>query len=356
MFDLVFRGLEAYQQVGLLLGALLCFSLGALIVGNAVYLRLFAWRVTGTIIGVIAKGRSYAPVYRYVTPDGIVREAESTVRSSRVAGNDTGRVVPLLVSPGNPARAQESGFRSLDTIFTAVGLLFLMIAFWLGHVAITAYRFNAMTWVMAAGILVYLGWRFSRHIIPKGQRLSLADWRKQRNLGTNARVELTAVKPIEQIVPPAEVKQAREEGARQSLRAAPIVGILAAVLAAAAIYQGATIADLEARGLRAQGKVIRLKSESSSPSVYYPVVRYRTERNKSVVFKGDSGSNPPSYRVGDEVGVLYLPDRPQRAVIDRGWFWNWCIPALLAVGAGLSLVWLLAMLRASRMDGGQRRS
>jgi hypothetical protein len=38
--------------------------------------------------------------------------------------------------------------------------------------------------------------------------------------------------------------------------------------------------------------------------------------------------------------VLYLPDDPRGgAIIDRGAFWNWAIPALLLLGATL-LGWL----------------
>jgi hypothetical protein len=41
------------------------------------------------------------------------------------------------------------------------------------------------------------------------------------------------------------------------------------------------------------------------------------------------------------VSVLYLADDPRGgAIIDRGPFWNWAIPALLFGGAGL-LGWLL---------------
>src|SRR5439155_827275 len=84
------------------------------------------------------------------------------------------------------------------------------------------------------------------------------------------------------------------------------------------------------------GEVVRLKSESSDHGgySYYPIVRFRTETNALVEFKDSVGSNPPSYRVGDKVTVLYLLDNPsQEAIIDRGLFWNWAIPAFLFVGA-----------------------
>ena len=351
MLDLFFGGAQAYQQVGLFIGALMCFGLGALILGNSLYWHVHAVRVTGTIIGVVAEGGMYAPVYRYVSPDGRTCEAKSDISSSAAAGNQTGRVVPLLVSPHNPARAQEAGIRSADTIFIAVALVLVLVGLWLGYIAITAYPVTPMTWIMAVGMPVYMGWHLRRSVIPKGQRLSVEEWRKRHNLGEAAGVDLARVKPIEQIVSAADVQRAREQQSRQSRKAAPIVGLFAVILVGVAIQQGLQIARLEAGGLHAQGQVVRLKSETSSgSSAYHAVVRYRTETNALVEFKDSVGSNPPGHRVGDKVAVLYLADDPNGAIIDRGVFWNWAIPALLLVGAVLLLGLLLVMLRTGRRD------
>src|SRR5215813_4054486 len=241
MLDLVFGGAQTYQQVGLFIGALVCFGLGALVLGNSIYMHVHGLRVTGTIIGVVAEGAMYAPVYRYTSPDGQTREAKSDISSGMIAGKDTGRVVPLIVSPHNPARAQEAGIRSLDTIFIAIGLLMVAVGLWIGYTAITAYPVTAMTWIMAVCMPVYIGWHLRRSVIPKGQRLSVEEWRKQHNLGEAASVDLARVKPIEQIVSNADFEQAAAQQARQSRKAAPIVGLFAVILAGAAIYQANAI-------------------------------------------------------------------------------------------------------------------
>jgi len=352
MFDLIVGSAQAYQQVGLFIGALICFGLGALILGYAVYWQLHALRATGTIVGVVADGGMYAPVYRYTSPDGVSHEAKSTISSGSASGKETGRVVPLLVSPHNPAQAQEAGIRSLETVFIVIGVLMALAGVWMGYTAVAAYPVTPMTWIMAAGMLIYGGWHLRRSFIPRGQRLSLADWRKQHNLG--ATLDPAQVKPIEQIVPAAEAEQAAAQKSQQARKWAPVVGLFAFILLGVAIYQGANIARLEASGLRAQGQVVSLKSEYSSGSsggstIYYPIVRYRTGTNVPVEFKDSIGSNPPSYRAGDKVTVLYLADNPSKqAIIDRGVFWNWAIPVLLFIAAGL-LFWLfVTMLRSVR--------
>jgi hypothetical protein len=77
----------------------------------------------------------------------------------------------------------------------------------------------------------------------------------------------------------------------------------------------------------ATGKVIELgrsvSSSKSSKSVsYYPVVSFNTAEGKPFTFSSSLSSNPPSYSVGEEVTVYYLPENPQEAEI-KGFFSQW---------------------------------
>jgi hypothetical protein len=97
--------------------------------------------------------------------------------------------------------------------------------------------------------------------------------------------------------------------------------------------------------------VVRLKGESSGSArqyTYHAIVRFRTDRNEAIEFRDSFGRNPPSYRAGDRVTVLYNADDPRSNVmIDRGPFWNWAIPGLLLLGAAL-LGWLFVAMIAKR--------
>src|SRR5690348_1527740 len=108
MFDLIFSGISAYNQVGMFIGALVCLGLGGLILGDALYWRIHSLRVSGTIIGVMKNGGMYTPVYRYALADGKTYEAKSDVSTGSPDGYQTGRSVPLLVSPDDPSKAQAS--------------------------------------------------------------------------------------------------------------------------------------------------------------------------------------------------------------------------------------------------------
>jgi hypothetical protein len=349
MFNLIFQGTQAYNQVGFFLAAIVCVALGAFILGNALYWRLHAYRTSGTIIGVVANGGSYVPVYRYALPDGQTHLAKSNIGSSSTRGKETGRIVPLMVSASNPSDAQPLN----NYLFDAIGLLLFALGIWLAYIALTAYPITKMTWVIAIGMLIYLAERGYRTFIPRGQRPSLAEWREQIHAAQPA-IDPADVKPIESLVSQTQTGVLQQQRAQNSKLAIPLLVVFAAILLAVGVYQSVEISRLEASGLRAQGEVVRLKEEYSSGDhgghySYYPVVRVRLSQNSYFEFKDATGSNPPSYRRGDKVTVLYLAENPQRsAMIDRGPFWNWVIPVVIFAFAALLILILASTLWSRR--------
>ncbi len=96
--------------------------------------------------------------------------------------------------------------------------------------------------------------------------------------------------------------------------------------------QGAALAD---------GMVTELsleRSGSRSSGTYHPVVQFRAENGVAVTFRSSVGSNPPSYRVGEPVGVYYNPANPQDARVNS-FFSLWGMVLILsALGAVFFLV------------------
>ncbi len=342
MFDLIFQGTQAYNQVGLFFGAIICLGLGGLLLGDAIYAQMHGYRTAGTIIGVVANGDSYFPVYRYTLPDGQTHVAKSNTGSSSTRGKETGRTVPLLVSANDPNDAQPAN----NYVFDIIGLVLFAFGIGLAYIALTVYPITKMTGIMAIGMSVYLAERGYRAFIPRGQRPSLAQWRQQHQLGQSA-IDLADVKPIESLVS----MQSQQKQAQNSRLMVPFLLIFAVILFAVGSYQSIRLSRLESVGLRAQGEVVRLKQESSNGghSSYYPVVRVHLSSNTYFEFKDSVGSNPPGYRRGDQVTVLYLADDPQRsAMIDRGVYWNWAIPVVIFAFAGTLVLILLGMWRSRR--------
>jgi hypothetical protein len=346
MFDLIASGIQAYNQILMFIAALVFLGIGGLMLGNDLYWRVHARRASGAIIGVIANGDMFTAVYRYTLPDGQSHEAKADISTGWSKGYATGRVVPLLVSAHNPTQARSAN----NYLLGIMGVVFLVPGLWLAYTALTAFPVTRMTWIVAAAMLLYVGERGYSVLMAKGPRVTLAEWRQQHGLNPAASIDLTKVKPIEEIVSSARVRQAQADQSRKNAWAMPVLGIFAVFLFAVGLYQGYRIARLESAGSRVQGVVVRLQEESGSDghSSYYPVVRYNTGRNATVEFKDSVGGNPPLRHAGDKVTVLFLQDHPTGAIIDRGPFWNWLITAILVLGGGFILALFVGMFRRRR--------
>ena len=92
-------------------------------------------------------------------------------------------------------------------------------------------------------------------------------------------------------------------------------------IASADVTTGVVV-DLERRESR--------DSDGNRSVTYYPVVQYRLPSGGTRQFRSSTGSNPPSYRQGQEVEVLYQPDNPRDARIN-GFFSLWGMTMILSV-------------------------
>ena len=58
------------------------------------------------------------------------------------------------------------------------------------------------------------------------------------------------------------------------------------------------------------------ESSSSNSVVYRPVIEFKTRDGNLVEFTSSTGSNPPSYSMGESVGIFYHKSSPERAKTD----------------------------------------
>lgn len=91
----------------------------------------------------------------------------------------------------------------------------------------------------------------------------------------------------------------------------------------------------------AKGVVVDVVSRSSSSSsghTHVPVVRFKTDKGETITAHGSLGSDPPSYKKGEEVRVRYDPKDPHDFSIDT-FFELWFLPIiLLGMGSVFGMV------------------
>ena len=81
--------------------------------------------------------------------------------------------------------------------------------------------------------------------------------------------------------------------------------------------------------------------DNHSSLLLFPSVRFQTPDGKTIEFHNSIGSNAPP-KVGDEVTVIYDPERPEEAMVAPRSMWRVDPKALLVVGAifvGAMIVW-----------------
>ncbi|MFF4531582.1 DUF3592 domain-containing protein [Streptomyces sp. NPDC001407] len=133
--------------------------------------------------------------------------------------------------------------------------------------------------------------------------------------------------------------QVRGRGVPRGLNVA-MIAIGALCLVIGLVFAGISVAFLT-NAERARGTVVALDwqedrdggSRQDNPPVAYPVVEFTSANGARTRFQDSAGSNPPSYKVGEQVEVLYRPDAPEDARI-KGFLSLWLLPLLFG-GIGL---------------------
>jgi hypothetical protein len=79
---------------------------------------------------------------------------------------------------------------------------------------------------------------------------------------------------------------------------------------------------------------------------YRPVIRFETETGRSVKFAARVASRPIPYQVGDQVSVIYDPNKPQKAQINRALYLWFHVIMLLFFGVFALAMGLLGIIMA----------
>jgi hypothetical protein len=126
-----------------------------------------------------------------------------------------------------------------------------------------------------------------------------------------------------------------------STKLMPVFLIVGFIISTFGMYWLIDIKKSKPNGLSASGVVVNIISDSGSSSsgetVFFPVVEFKNHAGMAITFKDKQGSNPPLYERGDNVSVVYNPDRPGQALIEKGALGMF--PALFCLAFGVLILW-----------------
>lgn len=361
LFDIVFDGVFAWTQMGYFIMAFAFTGIGGGLIGYELYWRLKADRVRARISSVrvtgekkegkkTSTGETYYSVFEYAAPNGERREHMSDMGSNSLLNRLPGKRVTLMVFPDSPEKVRRPSL-----VLPIFGLIFLLPGIFIGHMAVTTFEPSYMFFIIiiaVIGFLAYKIWNVVKDIpreeLKEGWR-SLCESKPKITSSTRGKNEKGRI--LEQD----EIFKRLKGQCRNARTSGYIMLVVACALVGGSYYAGLNMIDRMQNGVRAPAEVVRIKSQYSSSTessgyTYYAIVAFTDENGSSVEFKDSVGASSALYKRGDAVDVIYYPDKPKDAIIDRGIF-NWSLSGGLALG-GLLILWMsIYSIRISRRFG-----
>jgi hypothetical protein len=107
---------------------------------------------------------------------------------------------------------------------------------------------------------------------------------------------------------------------------------------------------------RAEGTVTKLVESRNrdSGTTFRPVFVFHDSKGAEHEIYSTMGSYPPSYKVGENVAVLYAPEDPDNASLD-GFFDLWLVPLIVGVLGAVQMTIALFFIFIGRIIGKPRQ-
>ncbi len=357
MFDLVFDALSAWNQIGLFIMAFVFLLIGGGLIGYEVYWRLKARVIRGRIIGIRAQkaqknGTYYYSVLEYKGPDGSRCEQVSDFGSGSILSRVPGQYVKLMMMPHKPDKVRRP-----TMIFVFFGLVFFAPGLFIMNTAIESFEPNFMMVALPIaliGFAVFKIWSAIQRIPAEERKKHMDAFKSKRSQGFSVS---SGSKDKGRLLDDKDIAEAVQKSVKQAKIFGYVMLLISLGMGGGSYYLGLGMKERLEIGLRARGEIVGRKynrpSSSDSQGTYSAIVEFDDGTGRRYKFTEKHGSSHPTFKKGDAVTVIYMPDNPQDAIIDHG-IWNWLLSGGLGLGA-LLLIWgALYNLTMVRKHGGGR--
>ena len=322
------------MEIVFLLAGLAFIAIGIAIIVVEVRARQGTTPIRARVVGFSAgKGMnpnmsSFHTVAEYVGLDGRKYYVEGSVGSSSPL-HAIGDTVTVLSDPHEPERTVLKS--SLSFVLGAVLAL-------MGLFCVAVFRATFQTGIYSAvmAAIVIGGLALKIRSAWRNPPLSSKDWQLYRKEIFSTKVFTDDSKDQIRWIDPLRAAAAIETHRQANRFAVPILFVLGIGLLLVSYHFHEKTATFLQISQSAPGLVVKLREKDSSDgdTTYAAVVEYRDQRGQSFDFVDSFSSKPPAYFAGQHVLVLYNPNDPDEAQIDRG-LWNYWFTALLGIPGAL---------------------
>jgi len=255
---------------------------------------------------------------------------ETGARRSGVPIGRVGDPIRVVLHPESPERVTIE-----SPITYVIGVVLALFGVVSCAIFFVTFRWDTFSVITSLVVAAYAGVRL--HTLRARSQGAITSWRKIRESILSRTINLEARAQIPWADEGALAAAARRRE-RVNRFAWPLLVAAGAGLLFLAAHMHRTTSAFLARAVPGSGRVVDLAASESSDddTTYAAVVEFEAD-GEPRRFKDSLGANPPLYRPGDQVPVLYLPDDPGVARIDRG-IWSRALPPLVgALGALLAV-------------------
>lgn len=114
--------------------------------------------------------------------------------------------------------------------------------------------------------------------------------------------------------------------------------LISLVLIYFAIKQYNNTKELVSTGIKTTAEVIDLIQISGDDGyTYKPVFEFTDRTNTKITFKSKISSSPPSYKIGDNVNIIYSKDNDERKIVSFWGLYRWTI-ILLSIASPFFII------------------
>lgn len=332
----------AYIQALMIVFGVIIFVLGGLIISSEVRSSPDQKIIRATIIGVRRKGDIYFPVFEYTSRNGEKIQAESSSGSSALGDKMPGERVSIKVSEADPTWATPRGLT-----FSLVALFLILVGGGMIGGSLYFVEWSIVTAVVWGAVAFYFLLKIRKIIIPKGQRLSTAQFRIK--MKTERDMERSSL-PLQQM---GDIFPLLRQEQRRIYRSAPMMAVIALMLAGYG-YHGYSASDyIMTHGIRAEATLLS-KPERSGQNIEFQdhsgQIIHTSDRYIGLYAEFQRLAFGTDVSTPNALSVVYLADAPKDAIIEKGLFQEIDNKALTFLGLLLLFQSLKTFLKYRRLS------
>ncbi|MCH2046751.1 MAG: DUF3592 domain-containing protein [Saprospiraceae bacterium] len=114
----------------------------------------------------------------------------------------------------------------------------------------------------------------------------------------------------------------------QRLFITAFLGLFCAVFCGSAIQVFQESNQIISNGVQVEGRVVWNEAVDGSDGITYrPAVEFQLPSGEQHIASPSSSSNPASYSIGDPIHIAYIPDNPDKIIINS-YFWRYIFPGI----------------------------